>query len=207
MIRTRLPSASSANAIASCEPIESPSGRAWEVIRKRCFSRIASRICSKGLGSLGGIGVIVSWQVVQVRIGLTFGLDIEHDPLDAVLLFDALVVEELERRHVLEPEAATDLAAEKRLGPFQRFPGFRLCFVVPDRRVEHARLLKIRRHLHPRDGEEADPRIVHFAGDQIRDFGAELVTDTIGAGALSHWELLATYGGQGQSEGGYRTAP
>ena len=34
-MRTSLPSASSANAIASCEPIESPSGRACEVSRKR----------------------------------------------------------------------------------------------------------------------------------------------------------------------------
>ena len=50
-MRTSLPSASSAKAIASCEPIESPSGRACEVIRKRWRARIASRDLLDGLAS------------------------------------------------------------------------------------------------------------------------------------------------------------
>ena len=45
---TCLPSARSANAIASCEPMESPSGRACELITNRWRARIASRMRAIG---------------------------------------------------------------------------------------------------------------------------------------------------------------
>ena len=46
---TCLPSARSANAIASCDPMESPSGRACELITNRWRARIASRMrCDSG---------------------------------------------------------------------------------------------------------------------------------------------------------------
>ena len=41
--RTRLPSASSASASASCDPIASPSGRAWDVRMNDCRARGAPR--------------------------------------------------------------------------------------------------------------------------------------------------------------------
>src|SRR5450756_2037039 len=48
-MRTSLPRASSAYAIASCDPMESPSGRACEVIRKRRRACIASQISVFGV--------------------------------------------------------------------------------------------------------------------------------------------------------------
>src|SRR4051812_34753108 len=113
MMRDCLPSASSANAIASCEPMESPSGRACDVIRKRCLAFTASRIWAinapavawraSGTGLLIGVR-LAARRVGRGRIGVVLtgrrgaALDAEfvENPLDAVAAFDRFVEEELE---------------------------------------------------------------------------------------------------------------
>src|SRR3954470_20763128 len=105
-MRTCLPSASSANAIASCEPMESPSGRACEVRRKRLRRRISSRICCTGAAgmtpaadcSLFIVFGPVAHAIVDARgggrLGRSFGVEILQDFLDAVVLLDGFVERE-----------------------------------------------------------------------------------------------------------------
>ena len=56
-------------------------------------------------------------------------------------------------------------------------PGLR----VAERRVIDAGDLKVRRDVHVRDGQEADARVVHFPGKEIRDLRAQLIADARGA--------------------------
>jgi len=48
------------------------------------------------------------------------------------------------------------------------------------------RVLQIRRDLHPRNGDEPDPRIVHVARQHRGDFAADLVGYSVWAGSLRH---------------------
>src|SRR5688572_18187908 len=129
MIRDCLPSASSANAIASCEPMESPSGRACEVIRKRCRAKIASRICptsaSAPAGRTGETGLFINgcfvWARVRGRRGRIaggsldpFGADFVEDSLDPIAALDRFVEEEFEARDPLQPQPAADLTPQER---------------------------------------------------------------------------------------------
>src|SRR5215211_5176104 len=177
-MRTLLPSASNANAIASCEPIESPSGRAWEVIRNRRRLVISSQIRSIASAALSARGsllvvfdvwVIVSChKIVEVGIGGAFCLDVEHDLLDPILAFDAVVVRELQHRYVLEPQPAADVAAQERCGAAESTRGFLARLVVADGGVEHARLLQVRADLDARDRQKADAGIVNLTRDHDR---------------------------------------
>src|SRR5690349_6997400 len=130
MIRTCLPSASSAKAIASCEPIESPSGRACEVSRKRGRARISSRIRAMSAAAAAGslpsspvaaASVVVFVLVIRCGCGWRFGrglaarrVELMEDLLDAISALDGLVEEEFQLRHALQPQPAADLPPQER---------------------------------------------------------------------------------------------
>src|SRR4051794_40717163 len=98
-MRTLLPSASRANAIASWEPIESPSGRACDVRRKRRRVRMASPMCRTADGMLVSTDslIIVARSGRVVLDGGSAGplrLEVLEDPFDPVARLDRVVEEE-----------------------------------------------------------------------------------------------------------------
>src|SRR6188768_336417 len=115
-IRTSLPSARSASAIATCEPMASPSGRAWETTTNRWRARIAPatwvRVASVGVVVIGGIG---RWPRVGGRgVGGAGGLllvQVLQDLFDAVLVGDRFVEAELQFGHASHLDPAADLPA------------------------------------------------------------------------------------------------
>src|SRR4051794_16959701 len=101
--------------MASCDPMESPSGRACEVSTKRWRLRMASRMRSmtaavlsrvRELASLGwvmgcrrvwlGVGGVGGCGVGLRRPAGAFLLEIAEDLLDPIVLPDALVEEEVQ---------------------------------------------------------------------------------------------------------------
>src|SRR5512145_388654 len=122
---TDLPSASRAKASASCEPMESPSGRACDVSRNRCRERMASRIwrrtggCRPSCG-LFVVSVIVSRRLLRGRDAGALRLQLLQDALDPIVALDALVEEELQLRDPAEPEPAAELTAQERRGALER---------------------------------------------------------------------------------------
>jgi hypothetical protein len=158
-----LPSASSAYAIANCDPIESPSGRACEVRSQRVVLRRVVRV-GDGLGALG--------------------LDLLQDLLDAVVPLDAFIEEELQLGRAPQAQSTAQLSAKERRGAFKRPCGLTPRLLVAERRVVHARLLEVGRHADVSDGQEADTGIVHLAGQQLREVFANLFADP--SRALGH---------------------
>src|SRR5262245_11216969 len=148
---TCLPRARSANAIASCEPIESPSGRLCDERTKRWRWRIASTIRSNS--GLRLVIVFVNVKLVQ-------------ELLDAVLARNRLVVDECQLGSPLQPQPRANLAAQKRRGAVERAPCVNSGLLVAERGVEHPRQLQVGRDLDARQGDEADPRIVDLARQQ-----------------------------------------
>src|SRR3954470_13376934 len=141
-MRTCLPSASSANAIASCDPIESPSGRAWEVRRNRWRRRISSRICSTGASTVTPPPVSLLIVVLPVapcvvhgrrggRLRRALRVELLENPLDAVVLFDRLVEREGQFRHALQPEPPADVPPQEGDGALERPRGLAPRLVVP----------------------------------------------------------------------------
>src|SRR5262245_54948095 len=98
--------------MASCDPIESPSGRECDETTKRCRERMASTIC----GSSGGLVVIGIGGCVGGVDGSLRGANVVQELLDAVLAGNGFVVEELDLGRPFEAEAGPDLAPEKRHG-------------------------------------------------------------------------------------------
>src|SRR4026207_1668405 len=149
--------------------MESPSGLACEVMRKRRRLRISLQIASTcrvaervglSVALARFVAVIVSsGEIVQVRVLGTFGLDVEDDALDPVLTLDAFIVEEVEPGHVLQAEPPADLVSQKGRRTTERALRFLSLLVVADARVIYARLLQVGRHLHAGDGEKPDARI------------------------------------------------
>src|SRR5436190_13181312 len=156
--------------------MESPSGRAWDVIRNRWRSLIASQSCASTESVR--VGVIVSG-VGMPRGTLRF--EVLENLLDAIVARDGVVVEELEVRHAPEPQPAAELAPQERRGALQRPGAFTLRPLVSHRRVIDARELKIRRDAHFRQRQEPDARIVHVAGEELGELAADLVADARGA--------------------------
>src|SRR5947209_6229280 len=94
------PIARSAQAIASCEPIESPSGRECDDSTNRCRARIAATIAWSGA------------LLVISRMAARF--DLVEELLDPVLPGDRFVVHERHVRRPLQAQPRSDLAAEGR---------------------------------------------------------------------------------------------
>src|SRR6266545_2003115 len=171
-MRTCFPSASSANAIASCEPMESPSGRACDVSRKRRRRRISYRICRSAAA------VASSFAGSFVISGI---VELQEDSLDAVALLDRFVVEESELGHALQADPLADLPAQERHGARERAGGFLPRRVVPDGRVVNPCLLQIRRDLDVGDGQEPDARIMNRPAQKFRELRTNLIADTGGS--------------------------
>src|SRR5688572_21754328 len=177
-IRTSLPRCRSAYAMASADPIASPSGRMCDVITKRWRARIASATCARVAGSVA-VGVIGC-------VGVLF-VEVAQDLLDAVLMGNRLVEAEVDLGHAPQPQPAGNLPPEKRRGALERLRGFLAGLRVAKRRVKHVRHLQICRHPHARHRDEADARIVDVAaGEHRAQLLADLVANPSGTEALSH---------------------
>src|SRR5436190_2888648 len=155
-----LPIARSAQAIAIEDPMESPSGRACDEMTKRRRPRMAATIASRS-------GLVV---IVAVGSGAGGGVDLVQELLDAVLSGDRFVVVKLELGRTSQAQRLADAPAQERRGAAER-PGRVLPRVRVvgargvrsgggDARVVDARELKIRRHLHARERDEPDARVV-----------------------------------------------
>src|SRR3954465_10889546 len=145
--------------MASCDPIESPSGREWDERTKRWRERIAST-----MRAMSGLVVIGICRRVGGRVSRVLrGANLVEELLDAVLAGDRFVVAELAPRRALQPPPPPDLppharrGAAGRLPPQERGGAAERSFRVPPRRVVaergvvNARLLQIRR-----DGDAGD---------------------------------------------------
>src|SRR4051812_41552679 len=189
-MRTLLPSASSANAIASCDPIESPSGLAWDVSRKRCRRRISSEIRRTAEAAASTDSLIIVGRTDCVIAGIVsrgpFRLELLKNPFDPVAVFDRLVVEERQFGNPLQAETLPDLPAQERCRTPERARRLALRFVVADQRVVDARLLQVCRHLDARDREEPDARIVDVPGQERRKLRLDLIADTGRSRTLHH---------------------
>src|SRR5215471_10275258 len=120
---TSLPSARSANAIASCDPIESPSGRECEEITKRRRERTAAVICWIS-GSVAAISVVVGGLAgvagVSAAAFAVGRVNFVEQLLDAILSSHGIIVLEFELGHAFQTKARTDLPPQKRRRPIER---------------------------------------------------------------------------------------
>src|SRR6476661_8139401 len=124
--------------MASCDPIESPSGRAWDVRRKRCRERIASQISGRIVAR--SLLLVAVWLIVSgcVRGGAglrPFRLDVLQDALDSLVSFHAFVEEELQLGCAPQPQPLAQMAAQERRSPFERTFGVPAGLLVAHRRV------------------------------------------------------------------------
>src|SRR5437867_3744160 len=104
--------------MASCDPMESPSGLACEERTKRRRSRMASTMrASSGLDALG-LSVVVAIVLHGRRRGR--GIQLVQQLLDAILSRDRFVVQEGQVRHPFEPKARSDLPPEEGHGSLER---------------------------------------------------------------------------------------
>src|SRR3954454_5648818 len=136
--------------MASCEPIESPSGRAWEVRRKRWRPRISSLIWSTTAASAGAsptcCSLLIRAGVVDIaiifarfgkrRLPLGFGTQSLQDLFDAVVLLDRLVEHPGEFGHTFELEPPSDVTAQEGRGALQRLGRVFPRLGIADRGVE-----------------------------------------------------------------------
>src|SRR5437867_4378919 len=142
--------------MASCDPMESPSGRACDDSTKRCRVRIAPTI-----SCIAGLLMILRRVRRRGR-----RLDLVEEPLDAVLSGDRLVVVKMKLGSATQAQTRSDLAAQKRRRASERAFGAVAGLLVAESREVDARPLQIRRHLHARDGHEADAGAVDLARGQ-----------------------------------------
>src|SRR5918994_4303535 len=128
---TCLPSARRANAIASCDPIESPSGRACELMTNRWRERIASQMRAIGPVLLFAVvwwwGILCGPRVVRV--------DLLQQLLDARLVGNRLVEHKRDFRHPPQAQPLRQLSAHERCHARQRFFGGPLSRSVAQSRV------------------------------------------------------------------------
>src|SRR6476646_1812703 len=100
---TCLPSARSAYAAASSEPMESPSGRACDAITKRWLARMISTILlSSGF-------VMGFWRLVRAAGVRLVRANLVQNLLDAILAGNGLVEDERQFRRPPQPQPRPDL--------------------------------------------------------------------------------------------------
>src|SRR6185295_18778066 len=102
------------------------------------------------------------------------GVDLAQDLFDPGLVRDRLVEHELYVGYAPEPQALTELPAEKRRRPLQGALGRAARRRVAERRVVEPRELQIGRDLHARQRHEPNARIVHLARQHFARFGPNL---------------------------------
>src|SRR5258705_8562565 len=212
-IRTSFPRCHKAYAIASCEPMASPSGRTCEDSTKRCRVRISSAIrarmaaavsvavvvirpesgnCGPGCGirDPGSGAVVVTLGVGRWKLGFPLGVflvDVAKDLFDAVLVRDRLVEPELDLGDAAELQPRAELAPEEAGRALQRAGRLLAGLLIAERGVEDARDLQVGRDLHARQRDEPDARVVHFApGEDFAEDVADLLPDSVGTVPLGH---------------------
>src|SRR2546430_2096309 len=148
-------------------------------------NRRRARIASTMWWSSGLVVIVAA----RVAIGRA---DFLQQLLDAILSGDRFVVPERQLGDAPEPEPRPNLPAQKRSGPLDGARGALAGLVVAEHGVEHARLLKVRRHLHARDRHEPDARIVYVAGEQAGELGANLIGHAVGPRPLRQEKISSS---------------
>jgi len=110
--------------------------------------------------------------------------------LDSILPGNRFVVQEPELGDALEAQARSDLPPQKWRRAAKRAsliaPGFFVLACWPERRVEDASLLQVRRDLDACDRHEPDAGIVHLSREQLRELTSNLIGDPVGPRTLGH---------------------
>ena len=181
--RTSLPSALSASAIATCEPMASPSGRACDVTTNRRRARMAAATWSSvavnhGRGLLSSRVVRRrSWRRRCASSSFRSGGSARCGP-------GAQSTRRTGTRSPAPAAAAGGSPIWRRRNGVARssaFCGLLRAGGVAERRVVDARQLQVGRHLHARERDEADVGIVHLAAREHRaQLLADLVADAMG---------------------------
>src|SRR5687767_2804061 len=148
---------------------------------KRCRWRMASRMAATGSAII---------RVGNVRRNGCFG-DLLQQLLDPVLMSDALVEHERHFRRPAQSKSLANLVTHEPRGTLERARGVLACGRIAKAGVEHARVLQVRTHVHPRNGDESDAGIMQLPRNHRRHFGANLIGDAFGSGSLSHKKLSA----------------
>src|SRR5688572_4751729 len=151
----------------------SPSGRACEVMTKRCRWRMASRVAATGSAII---------RIVRCRPVGYFSQQL----LDAVLMPDALVELESHFRRPPQAKALADLPPHEACRAIERAGGVLARGRVAEARIEHARVLQVGADLHASDGDESHAGIVQLARDHHADFRANRIRDALRSRALTH---------------------
>src|SRR3954470_19497478 len=120
--------------------MESPSGRACDVIRNRCRAAIALQI-SATTDSVA-VRVVVPGVAMRRR---ALRLQLLEDLLDPIVPRDRVVVEELQLRHAPEPQPPPELPPQERGGALERALALAPRLVVAERREVHAGDLQVGR--------------------------------------------------------------
>ena len=107
---------------------------------------------------------------------------------------DAFIEHELEPRRMPQPQAPSELPAEKTRGVREALPYLRGGMERRERREEHARTPHVRSDAHRGHGDVADARILHLARDQRREHALDLGLDALRAPAChrDYCSVLAT---------------
>src|SRR6185436_19334964 len=190
---TSLPSARSANAIASWLPIESPSGRECEEMTNRCRARMASAICRIS-GSVAAIAARRRvWFGGRVWIGgvrlqanlvaFTF-VQLVDDLIDAIGAGGRVVVLKPELGHALEPQPGANLAAQERRRALEGPGAVRARLLVPEHGVEDAREVDVGADRDAGERDEPDAGIVDLPDEHQRQLAADLIGHSVGPRAL-----------------------
>jgi hypothetical protein len=119
-------------------------------------------------------------------LGLCFS-KVAQDLFDAVLVLDGLVEAEFDLGHTPEPNAAADLSPKEGGGALECSLGVTPCRRLAERGVEDVRHLKVSRHFHARQCNEADAGVMDLAASQhLAQLLADLVSNAIRTEALRH---------------------
>src|SRR5262245_36797444 len=179
--RASLPSCQSANAIASWDPMASPSGRTCDDSTKRCRLRISSAMRARTLTSVAVVIVAGFGGALRVLF-----VNVAQDLLNPILVRDRFVEPEFELGDPAQLQPGADLAAEEAGGPGECARGLLARVGIAQACVVHASQLQVRRDLHARERDEPDARIVHLAAaEDFAQLLANLVADAIWSIALS----------------------
>src|SRR5689334_9564801 len=190
--RTSLPICHRAYAIASCEPMASPSGRTCDDSTKRCRLRISSATRARADTSV--VAVIVTGSGIRnpgSAVGGTLCVllvNVAKDLLDAVLIRDRFVEPELQLRHAAQVgQSRADLPPEEAGRARQRPRRFLARLLIAKAGVENAGQLQIPGDRHACQRDESDARIVHLAAaEDVAQLLANLIAYAIWTIALRH---------------------
>src|SRR5687767_10195249 len=169
-------------------PRASPSGRACEVTTKRCRPRIASTMCRRSRSVV--VTIYTRKRFARRRVGvairhvslppLVLFVELAQNLLDTILMADRFVELKLEFGNAPQPQAIAEMAPEKPGRALERLRRLHAGGIVAEAGVIDARLLQVGGHLHARQRDEADARVVHrAAAEQPAQLLPDLVADAI----------------------------